>query len=146
MATEAPDDFFELIDLVSGNVLDDFDDSESAFAALHRLESAHGIETIKRLSLMHIQGDDESLVALGDSLVALLKSIQLAHQPAHKPTVGRIPSQQTWRRAFELQKAGSHSWTIAQTQVRYERFRESLHVRPAPKVTATKQMVLDHVA
>jgi hypothetical protein len=79
MATEALNEFFELIDLVSGNVLDDFDDRESAFATLHRLESTHGIETIKRLSLMHIQGDDESLVALGDSLVALLKSVQLAH-------------------------------------------------------------------
>jgi len=83
MTTEVPDEFFELIDLVSGNVLDDFDDRESAFASLHRLASAHGVETVKRLSLMHIQGDDESLVALGDSLVALLERVEPAHQPTH---------------------------------------------------------------
>lgn len=146
MATEAPDDFFELIDLVSGNVLDDFDDRESAFATLHRLASGYGLEAVRRLSLMHIQGDDESLVALGDSLVALLTPVQLTHQPAHKSSAGRIPSQESWRRAFQLQKASSHSWTIAQTQVRYERLRDSVHVRPAPKVTATVQMVLDRVA
>ena len=79
MPTEAPDDFYELIDLVSGNVLDDFDDSESAFATLHRLASGYGLEAIRRLSLMHIQGDDESLVALGDSLVDLLEPVHLAH-------------------------------------------------------------------
>ena len=79
MTTEAPDDFFELIDLVSGNVLDEFDDRESAFATLYRLASGYGLEAIRRLSLIHIQGDDESLVAQGDSLVALLKPVQLAH-------------------------------------------------------------------
>jgi hypothetical protein len=72
MTPDLLDDYFELIDLKSGNVLDDFADLQSAIATLRRVEATHGADAIRRLSLMHVSGDDETLVALGDEFVALL--------------------------------------------------------------------------
>ena len=72
MAEEA-NDFFELIDLSSGNVVGDFDDYEAALAAIRLVAAVHGLGAVERLSLMYIQGDEQSVVAMDGELIARLK-------------------------------------------------------------------------
>ena len=67
------DTFFELIDLGSGNVLADFADIDEALAALLRTAERHGQPAIRNLSLMRIEGDDQSLVAMQDPLADMVE-------------------------------------------------------------------------
>lgn len=67
------DEFFELIDLTSGNVVGDFADLDEALAALRRTAERHGWDTIANLSLLRIEGDDQILVAMRDRLTGLVE-------------------------------------------------------------------------
>ena len=70
------DEFFELIDLTSGNVLGDFTDADEAFAALQRTAERHGRSAIRNFSLMRIEGDRQSLVAMQDELAELVEEFE----------------------------------------------------------------------
>jgi hypothetical protein len=68
------DQHYELIDLESGNFVGDYETVDDAIATLRRAAQRYGRSAIERLSLVRVRGDDESLVALDDDLLALLES------------------------------------------------------------------------
>jgi hypothetical protein len=68
------DDFYELIDLVSGNLAGDYDSIDDALAALHLVAMRHGTSAIEHFSLMRIHDDDQALVAMQEDLVRLVES------------------------------------------------------------------------
>jgi hypothetical protein len=68
------EDFFELIDLVSGNLAGDYDSVDDALAALHVIAVLHGKSTIEHFSLMRIDDFDQTLVAMEEDLVSLVES------------------------------------------------------------------------
>lgn len=67
-------DFFEFIDLVSGNLAGEYDTAEEALEALRLVAKRHGRTAIENFSLMRIDGDDQSLVAMQEELVSLVES------------------------------------------------------------------------
>jgi hypothetical protein len=69
------DAFFELIDLTSGNVIADFSDAGEALAALRRAADEHGLSAIGNLSLMRIDENEQSLVAMQDALVDMVETL-----------------------------------------------------------------------
>jgi hypothetical protein len=69
------DAFFELIDLTSGNVIADFSDVGEALATLRRAAAEHGLSAIENLSLMRIDEDEQSLVAMQDELVGMVETL-----------------------------------------------------------------------
>jgi hypothetical protein len=69
---------FELIDLASGNVVNDFAHVRDALASIRRLAAAHGWETVENLALMRLEGDDQSLVAMQAALKDLAASMEHA--------------------------------------------------------------------
>jgi hypothetical protein len=75
------DDFFELIDLTSGNVVGDFADEEEALTALQRISRRHGRSAIRNLSLMHIDGDSQSEVAMQDQLADMVEGYNRSPTP-----------------------------------------------------------------
>jgi hypothetical protein len=80
------DDFYELIDLVSGNLAGDYDSANDALAALVVTAERYGRPAIESFSLMRIQGDEQSLVAMQEDLVELVEAY--AHQ-AKEESVSR---------------------------------------------------------
>lgn len=82
------DTFFELIDLGSGNVLADFDDIDEALTALRRTAERHGQPAIRNLSLMRIEGDDQSLVAMQDQLAAMVEDYARSTMSKTSVTIG----------------------------------------------------------
>jgi hypothetical protein len=74
MMTKAMNEIIELIDLTSGNVVDDFDDVSEALAAIRRVASIHGWASVANLSLMRIAGDSQVVIAMQESLVRLVQA------------------------------------------------------------------------
>ncbi len=70
------DAFFELIDLATGNVVGDFADADEALAALQNTRERHGLSSIRNLSLMRIDGEQQSLVAMQDQLLAMVEDFE----------------------------------------------------------------------
>ena len=70
--TEDKDEFFESVDLTSGNVVGDFANRNEALVALQRTVERHGWGTIANLSLLRIE-DDQSLVALREQFTNLVE-------------------------------------------------------------------------
>jgi hypothetical protein len=64
---------FELFDLPSGNVFDVFDNENAALDALIDVGREHGEEAVRRFALLRC-GEESSLVAMEDALVALVAS------------------------------------------------------------------------
>lgn len=73
--------FFELIDLTSGNVVGDFADADEALVALQRVSQRHGRPAIRNLSLMHIVGDRQSVVAMQDQLADMVERFERSPTP-----------------------------------------------------------------
>jgi hypothetical protein len=67
-------DVHELIDLVSGNLAGDYDNVDDALAALHVVAERHGMSAIEHFSLMRIDHDYQTLVAMEEDLVKLVES------------------------------------------------------------------------
>lgn len=86
--TDEAYEFVELIDLASGNVLGDFDDLASALRKLREVSGMHGMEAVRRLAVWHIRGDEESLVAAEDDLVAMVVKAESPKTQALQPSVG----------------------------------------------------------
>ena len=82
------DTFYELLDLGSGNVLADFTDIDEALTALQRTSERHGQPAIRNLSLMRIEGDDQSLVAMQDQLAAMVEDYARSTMSKTSVTIG----------------------------------------------------------
>ena len=83
--TEEEPVVFELIDLTSGNVINDFDHVGDALESIRRVAAVHGWETVGNLALMRLEGDDQLLVAMQGSLADLAASME------HATTASRVP-------------------------------------------------------
>jgi hypothetical protein len=77
------DDYYQLIDLESGNVIDDFDTRADAFNFLAKTAGEFGEATIRELSLMRLQGETQELVALQQELVRLVEEHERASLVGH---------------------------------------------------------------
>lgn len=71
---------FELIDLASGNVVNDFAQVHDALESIRRLAEVHGWDAVANLALMRLEGDDQSLVARQAPLKDLAASME--HAPS----------------------------------------------------------------
>lgn len=83
------DDFYELIDLKSGNLAGDYDNIDDALSALHNIAERDGNSAIDHFSLMQIHDDDQSLVAMAEDLVTLVESF--GHRIGHAKVYSREP-------------------------------------------------------
>jgi hypothetical protein len=84
--------FFELFDLLSGNVVDDFEIEQAAIAAMQEARSEQGPEGTANLALLRFEDGHPTLVAMEDEFVALVERAQPTPQLARGPTAGRVPS------------------------------------------------------
>lgn len=66
------DDYYELIDLKSGNLVGDYDCFDEVSAILRSGAYRYGRSAIENLSLMRIRGDEQSLVAMREDLLELV--------------------------------------------------------------------------
>jgi hypothetical protein len=80
--TDEASEVFELIDLTSGNVVNDFVSLRDALEAIRRLAEAHGGDTVGNLALLRLDGDEQSLVAMQASLQELAASMEHASAAA----------------------------------------------------------------
>jgi hypothetical protein len=62
---------FELIELSSGNVVNDFADFAEALTAVRRVAGLHGWDAVHNLALLRLDGDEQTLVAIQASLADL---------------------------------------------------------------------------
>ena len=72
--TEREPVVFELIDLASGNVVNDFAHASDALESIRRLAHIHGWESVRNLALLRLEGDYQALVAMEEELTAIAAS------------------------------------------------------------------------
>jgi hypothetical protein len=70
--------------LTSGNVVNDFADVSEALESIRRVASNYGWDTVKNLALMRLDGDDQTLIAMQDSLA------DLAFSAEHETATSRV--------------------------------------------------------
>src|SRR5829696_10555449 len=63
------DDFVQLLDLTSGDVVADFASEAEAIAALKSVLNEYGDESVEELALLRFRGDRPSLIAMEKRLV-----------------------------------------------------------------------------
>lgn len=63
------DSYYELVDVASGNMIEDYDHERDAIEALVRVVEEHGSEAIATFALAHVQGSQRRLVAMQVDLV-----------------------------------------------------------------------------
>lgn len=61
--------FFELFDLESGNVIEDFETEQGAMDALVAAEREHGSQAIENVALLRFEDGHPTLVAMEHDLV-----------------------------------------------------------------------------
>lgn len=76
------DDYVELYDLRSGNLMANYDDEREAWEKLRQMAAEFGLEEVSGLGLARIHGDDSTLIAMEDELVS-----RVAHELSQKPVV-----------------------------------------------------------
>ncbi len=64
------DAYYELFDLASGNMVENYDCEQDAMDALMRAVEEHGISAIGAFALSHVEGSHRRLVAMQDDLVS----------------------------------------------------------------------------
>ena len=74
--------FYQLLDLASGNVVDDFDMTVDTRAALSRRPKSFGKESIRGLSLMRISDEGQAVIAMEDDLVRLIDAFESSPETA----------------------------------------------------------------
>jgi hypothetical protein len=67
------DSYFELFDLASGNVIEDYECERDAIAALVDVVLNHGIRVIGTFALTRVQSGQPTLIAMEDDLVRLVE-------------------------------------------------------------------------
>jgi hypothetical protein len=65
--------YYELFDLASGNVIEDYDRESDAIAALVEVVRAHGIQAIETFALTVVKSGHPTLIAMEDDLVSLVE-------------------------------------------------------------------------
>ena len=68
------DEFYEIVDLRTGNLLSDYPRIEDALAVLREIAERRGRAAIADLLLMRNVGDEPSVVAMDDQLIELVES------------------------------------------------------------------------
>ena len=71
------DSTFEIFDMVSGNVVDVYDDENDAIGALADIAREDGFGEVARFALFHEQNGASTLVAMKDELV---RRVAAGHQ------------------------------------------------------------------
>jgi len=72
------DRFFQLVELTSGNVADDFDTMEEATAALRQAVQTYGVDAMRTYSLLEFVDGAATLVAMQDELLKLVAHNEMA--------------------------------------------------------------------
>jgi hypothetical protein len=72
--------FYELFDLATGNVIDDFAAEEDALEALRTAECEHGLAAISDVALLRYKDGHPTLVAMERDLVARVSESVAAEQ------------------------------------------------------------------
>jgi hypothetical protein len=72
------DPFFQLLDLQSGNVIDDFESRFQALLAIREAIERDGLEAGQNLSLMLITGEKQSVVAMQDDLLRMAEAVDVS--------------------------------------------------------------------
>ena len=67
---------YELVDLASGNMIEDYEREQDAIEALMRIVEHHGSHPIATFALAHVQGNQRRLVAKQDELVLRVEQEQ----------------------------------------------------------------------
>jgi hypothetical protein len=65
--------FYQLLDVLSGNIVTEFETEEEAIAALCRVGRDHGLAEIDHLALLRFEDGHPSLVAMDDDLVTWVR-------------------------------------------------------------------------
>lgn len=76
--------FYEVVDIDSGNVLGDFDTREEVIDALCIVAKRDGLDAIAHCSLMRIDGDRQSVLAMREELQNTV-SLELAKRDDASP-------------------------------------------------------------
>lgn len=76
------DDFVELYDLRSGNLMANFDDEREAWDKLRQMAEEFGLEEVGGLGLAQIHGEQSTVIAVEDELVR-----RVAHAISQEPVV-----------------------------------------------------------
>lgn len=63
------DSYYELFDLESGNVIEDYPREEDAIDALIQVVADHGPESIKTFALTHVKNGTPILIAMQSDLI-----------------------------------------------------------------------------
>jgi len=66
------DTFFQLVELTSGNVADDFETMDEATAALRKAVQMYGADVMRTYSLLEFVDGVATLVAMQDELLKLV--------------------------------------------------------------------------
>ena len=67
------DSYYELFDLASGNVIEDYERESDAIDALIQVVGDHGIQAIETFALTHVQSGRPVLIAMQGDLVLRVK-------------------------------------------------------------------------
>ena len=78
------DSYYELVDLASGNMIEDYDREQAAIAALMRGVEEHGSQAIATFGLSHVQGSQRHLVAMLDELFSRVEQAMGRLVPQHR--------------------------------------------------------------
>ena len=73
--------YFEIFDLVSGNVVDIYANEREAVDALLEVARVQGVVEIERFALTHEQGSNSRLIAMQDDLVRLITREMVRMRP-----------------------------------------------------------------
>lgn len=63
------DTYYELFDLESGNVIEDYAREQDAIEALVRVVAEHGMRAIETFALTYVEAGKPTLIAMQDELV-----------------------------------------------------------------------------
>ena len=72
------DTFFQLVELTSGNVADDFETMDEATAALRKAVQMYGADVMRTYSLLEFVDGVATLVAMQDELLKLVARHEMA--------------------------------------------------------------------
>jgi hypothetical protein len=67
------DSYYELFDLASGNVIEDYVSERDAIDALIQVAANHGLRAIETFALMHVSSGKPALIAMEVELMARIE-------------------------------------------------------------------------
>ena len=79
------DSYYELFDLASGNVIEDYERESDAIAALIRVVMDHGLRAIETFALTHVVCGKPTLIDMEDELVRRIDQEMRQLVSGHRP-------------------------------------------------------------